>query len=158
MEIKIVDCINRMLEFPEIFTLNKQTITDILKYFKETFQCKYFQKEFYEFLSILDGITMPTMTIFSIVNENKKSLSLTFKDYSSNEEVVEYCKGISKIENKEWLFIATDNKGGRFAISKKVPNDKVFYFNRSVKSTIIAYTNFAELLKEKIEETINNTI
>ena len=158
MEIKIIDCINRMLEFPEIFTLNKQTNTNILKYFKETFQCEYFQEEFYEFIAIIDGITMPEMTIFSITSENKNSLFLNFEEYSSDQDIKEYCKGIKKVEDKEWLFIGTDNKGGRFAISKKTPTDKVFYFNRSINSTIIVYESFASLLYDKVEQTIRNII
>ena len=158
MEIKIIDCINRMLEFPEIFTLNKQTNTDILKYFKETFQCEYFQKEFYEFIAIIDGIAMPELTIFSITNENKNSLFLNFEDYSTDQDIEEYCKGIKKAEGKDWLFIGTDNNGGRFGISKKVPNDKIFYFNRSVNSTIAIYDNFATFLNDKIEKTIRKYI
>lgn len=156
MEKNIKDCINRMLEFPEIFTINKQTNDNIMQYFKNKFQCEYFQKSFYEFMSILDGVTMPEITIFSISNLNKNSLS--FEDYSSDKDIQEYCNGINKVQNKDWLFIGTDNKGGRFAVSKKVPNDKVFYFNRSIYSSIIAYEDFYSLLHEKIERTIQNTI
>lgn len=151
-------CIQRMIKFPDIFKLCKQDNADVYSYFKQNFDCTNIPEDFLLFISIFDGLKLNDFNIFSISSENKPFVVQTFQEFSKESDIEVYQEKIEVNSNNKLFFFATDNKGGRYAFKKQKDYTKVCYIPTESPRKIVIYENFTDLLSEKIELAIKNSI
>ena len=145
---------NRLSKFPDLFVLHKQTNQNIDEYF-ETLGYSDLPLEFLAFISLVDGLKLDNIQIFS-VNDNPNFITLKFEDYSSHMAVQNFCS--NWINNKNYFFFASDSKGGRFAFDLCTNDGLVYYLSPANMGQTIAYGTFISWLEDVIEKTIQNSI
>ena len=151
-------CIQKMIKFPDIFKLCKQNNSDVFRYFKENFDCKYLPEDFLRFISIFDGLKLDDFNIFSIESINKPYIVQTFADFSSKEVTKGYRDKLSMRSNTSLFFFATDNMGGRYAFKDQENCKKICYILGESPRRVVIYDSFTDLLSEKIELAIKNIL
>ncbi len=153
---KIVKCLERIYQFPDLFRFNIQHNKNVDEYFKTKFNCNHLPASFIEFVSAVDGIIMKDFRVYSITSAG--SQIITFEDYSNEEAIKDYCDNLELRSNSNVLFIGEDDMGKKFAIKTDKEDDKIYHLIKNENANLIIYPTFEDLLLDKIEYTIRENI
>lgn len=155
---KVIEVVNRILDFPDLFKVNKQNHQDVREYFKSRFSCSHLPSDFISFMEIIDGIQIGNFRIFSISDDKKSDLVLKYEDFSAPEVIYEYSEPFEvEIDKSNLFFFASDKSNSRYGFILN-NTDKVYYLNPDNLATVIEFSSFIDLLSAKVEDYIEENI
>lgn len=154
-EKKYQKIIDKILSKSDRFELAMQQREDVKEYFSKEMKCNFLPKGFVEFMQVFDGITVEGFSIFAI--DDKDKVQMTYEKYSTEKAVDKFMEDYKmKSTNSKLFFFATDNRGGRYAFKKDIADDRIYYFEKYNPDGLIAYSNFEDLLEQKIENHLSS--
>ncbi len=152
------NCIKRMKEFPDIFTIIPQHAQNVRKYFKSNFNCLHVPEDFVAYMTLIDGLKLDGFSIFSILEDDKPYSVSTFDKYSNDEMTSNFMNRLD-VSSKSQLFIfATDSTGGKYTFKKDKDDNHVYYIPTNRDISVIIFDSFSQVLGEAIEKELDKYV
>lgn len=155
---ELENCFKRMKEVPDIFTLIPQQVQNVREYFKSNFNCTYIPEDFVMFMSIIDGLKLDTINIFSIIENDKPHSVLTFEKNSNDEITANFMDRLDVSISSHLFIFATDSKGGKYTFKKDKEDNQIYYIPTNRDINVIIFENFTQVLEESIEKELNKYV
>ena len=106
----------------------------------------FMPKDYIEFMSITDGLSLSISEIFSYYDLPKENGEENdFKQKYLDAYGLDY-------RAYEWLFFANDGMGGYYAFRNTQDDDKVYYFDHEFPSDLKTYKTFTHFIKQVIKD------
>lgn len=153
MNNRILECVKKMKEYPQVFRFNVQKNTNISDYFRDKFEAKNLPSDFLDFMSLIDGVLMDNLHLYTITEEGIQVA--TFERYSSKEYVRNYLLLNGFNPETPYLFIGQDNERNTLAIRLDNYSNSIYILSYGQDRSIIRYESFADLLEERISQALD---